>query len=280
MIVIRRSWFVLLVSLLTISACDDDDNGTQTNLNLDINGLEDLGNGYAYEGWIMVNGAPISTGVFTVNSDGDPSNSGFQLNQQQLDDATSFIVTIEPSPDPDPAPSDIHLVAGDFNGNMASLSVDHASAIGNDFMDASGSYILATPTDGMDTNEKSGVWFLDPNAGPGPTLNLPTLPAGYKYEGWAVINEIPVTTGKFMMSSGADESAPFSGDMPGPPFPGEDFLKNAPSGLSFPTDLSGQKIVITIEPEPDNSPDPFFLKPLTGDVPDNAVNGTSYVFHK
>jgi hypothetical protein len=268
---------LMLASVLFLSACDDDDdNDSSGNLNLDISGLADLGSGYAYEGWIMVNGTPVSTGVFTVNSNGQLSKSDFQLNPQQLDNATAFILTIEPSPDSDPAPSNIHLVAGDFSGNNASLSVDHAAAIGNNFEDAAGTYILATPTDGMDTNEKSGVWFLNPDAGPGPALTLPVLPAGWKYEGWAVINDTPVTIGKFTTSSGADEAAPYSGAMPGPPFPGEDFLMNAPSGLTFPLDLSGQKIVITIEPEPDNSAEPFLLKPLAGDVPANSMNMTSY----
>jgi hypothetical protein len=273
---VRTLVALLLVSSLLGCDDDDDDNGSSGNLKLDISGLADLGSGYAYEGWIMVNGTPVSTGVFTVNSNGQLSISDFQLNSEQLNNATSFILTIEPVPDPDPAPSNIHLVAGDFSGNNASLSVGHMTAIGNDFADATGSYILATPTDGMNTNEKSGVWFLNPDAGPGPALTLPTLPAGWKYEGWAVINAAPVTTGKFTTPSGADEDAPYSGTMPGPPFPGEDFLMNAPSGLTFPLDLSGQKIVITIEPEPDNSSDPFLLKPLAGDVPANSMDGTSY----
>src|SRR3990170_6338884 len=100
--------------------------------------------------------------------------------------------------------------------------------------------------------------FLNPDAGPGPALTLPALPAGWKYEGWAVINAVPVTTRKFTTASCADGDAPYSGTMPGSPFPGENFLLNAPSGLTFPLDLSGQKIVITIEHEPDNSSDPFF----------------------
>jgi hypothetical protein len=148
--------------------------------------------------------------------------------------------------------------------------------LGNNFNSAAGSYILATPTNGMDTNEKSGVWFLNPAAGPGPSLTLPVLPSSWKYEGWAVFNNKPVTTGKFTMSSGADEAAPFSGPMPGPPFPGEDYLMNPPAGLLFPTDLSGDRIVITIEPNPDNSPEPFPLRVLSADVAMNAMDHVSY----
>jgi hypothetical protein len=59
-------------------------------------------------------------------------------------------------------------------------------------------------------------------------------------------------------------------------FPGEDFLENAPAGLTFPTDLAGGVAVISIEPDPDNSTDPFTLKPLVGNIPADAVDHTLY----
>ncbi len=149
--------------------------------------------------------------------------------------------------------------------------------LGNDFMSAAGKYILATPTDGAETNEKSGIWFLSLASGsPAVGLTLPTLPAGWKYEGWVVTGGKPVTTGKFTAVDMVDESDPFSSTMPGPPFPGEDYLVNAPSGLTFPTDLSGGTAVISIEPEPDNSPAPFVLKPLVAAIPDPAMDHTTY----
>jgi hypothetical protein len=140
-----------------------------------------------------------------------------------------------------------------------------------------GQYILATPTDGVNNNEKSGIWFLDISSGaPAAALSLPALPEGWIYDGWAVIDGQPVTTGKFSSVSSTDDAAPFSGSQAGPPFPGEDFLENAPAGLTFPTDLSGGKAVISIEPVPDNSDAPFLLKPLLGDIPQNAADHTLY----
>ena len=133
---------------------------------------------------------------------------------------------------------------------------------------------MATPTDGADTNENSGVWFLDPGAGPGAGLSLPTLPAGWVYEGWAVIDGSPVTTGTFTSVSDFDDSDPYSGTEAGPPFPGEDFLNNAPSGVTFPTDLRGATIVVSVEPVPDNSSNPFTLKPLVGMTPADAIDHT------
>ncbi len=107
-------------------------------------------------------------------------------------------------------------------------------------------------------------------------MSLPALPGGWHYEGWAVIDGVPVTTGRFTSPSGADEAAPFSGPNPEPHFPGEDFLGNAPIGLVFPTNLAGGTAVISIEPEPDDSPTPFTLKPLVGAIPGDAVDHVLY----
>ncbi len=246
-------------------------------LNLNISGLEDLGSDYNYEGWVIVDGSPVSTGLFNVDAaTGNMTQTLFEVDQDDLDRATTFVLTIEPSPDSDPAPSNVHIMAGDFAGSSAVLSIDHGAAIGDDFSTATGGYILATPTNGDNSDENSGVWWLDP-AGPSAALSLPTLPIGWKYEGWAVIDGIPVTTGKFTMVNTADEAAPFSGTIAsGPPFPGEDFLLNAPSGLTFPTDLSGGTIVISVEPDPDNSPSPFLLKPLVHQVPAGAADHTLF----
>ena len=74
----------------------------------------------------------------------------------------------------------------------------------------------------------------------------------------------------------ADNAAPFSGNEGTPPFPGEDFVMNAPTGLSFPTDLSGGVAVISVEPVPDNSSAPFALKPLVGMIDANAMDHTPY----
>ena len=263
---------ILLVSLgfvsLFMSSCSDDDT---TDLTLSISGLEDLGETAIYEGWIMVDGAPQTTGTFSVNADGDLSQTSFELNTEDLDKATAFILTVEPTPDPSPAPSDVHILAGDFSGTSSSLTIDHGAALGTDFSSGAGSFILATPTDADDSNEASGIWFLDNSSGaPEVGLSLPALPAGWAYEGWAVIDGTPVSTGTFTEMTGPDSAALYSA-AGGPPYPGEDFLINAPAGLSFPTDLSGGTAVISVEPVPDNSPAPFVLKPLVGQIPADAA---------
>ena len=148
-----------LVLAIGFMACDNDDDMPQSgNLNLNISGLEDLGADYAYEGWLIVDGNAITTGVFTVNENGELSSTSFAVDNTNLTNASTFVLTIEPSPDPDAGPSDVHILAGDFSGNSADLTVGHGAALGDDFTSSTGGYILATPTDGgMMTDEHSGV---------------------------------------------------------------------------------------------------------------------------
>lgn len=237
-------------------------------LTLNFSGLDDLGPNFAYEGWVIVNGSPVSTGVFTVDGSGTPSQTMFPVSSFDLAGASKFVLTIEPVPDADPNPSSTHYLAGDFTDGDASLSVADPAAFGDDFTGAMGDYILNTPSTGSDdTDYRDGIWWLDPNAGPGPTLTLPTLPAGWEYEGWVVGPGGPVTTGKFTSVSGFDSDAggPTAGPDATPPFPGQDYI-------TPPMNLIGYAAVITVEPSPDNSPNPFTLKPLVdGDIMDPGI---------
>ncbi len=273
-----KKFLYLIFFALIIGACNDDDSPSLGSLSINLTNLPNLGTAEQYEGWIIVNGSPVSTGTFTIDNNGNLSQSSIDIDAAMLSSATAFVLTIEPIPDNDPTPSNIKILGGDFSANQASLSVSHGAALGDDFTSSTGKYILATPTTTVTTDELSGLWFLDPS-GPNPVagLSLPTLPSNWKYEGWAVINGTPVTSGTFLSVDGVDDDDPYSGsDASGPPFPGEDFVANAPSGLSFPTDLSGMTIVVSIEPSPDNDPAPFLLKPLVGSVPGGAIDHTVY----
>lgn len=254
-------------SSLFLISCDDDDAGTGMDevgsLSLSVSGLEDLGDDYVYEGWVIVDGAPVSTGVFTVDANGAASPSSFSVAQSDLDAATMFVVSIEPATDPDPAPADTKVLSGSMVSGSASLT----SGLIGDFSNAAGSFFLRTPTDetdGNNGNDENGVWFGVPGMPPTAGFTLPTLPAGWTYEGWVVGDAGPITTGVFTAFGTADASAPYSGTQPGPPIPGEDFLNNTPTGETFPLDVRNRTVVISVEPVPDNSPAPFAIKPLTG----------------
>ena len=170
-----------------------------------------------------------------------------------------------PRSTPIPDPSHTHVLAGDFSGGAAELSAGHGAALGDDFSSAAGPYILNAPSGGGTADYANGIWWLDPTAGPGPTLELPTLPAGWVYEGWVVGADGPVSTGRFIMASGNDSDIGgiSAGPHGTPPFPGQDFI-NPTFDL-----IDGFAAVISIEPDPDNSPDPFTFKPLVDGMIDD-----------
>ncbi len=265
-------------SITTEKLASAKETGMKHKLKFKFDNLANLGPNEQYEGWLIVNGAPVSAGTFTVDDKGKMSMKYAELDEKIIKDAASFVLTVEPMPDSDPKPSMIKLLAGDFSKDKAMVNVGHKMALNHNFKNSTGKYVLATPTTASMEDELSGIWFLDLMSGsPMKGLDLPMLPEGWIYEGWAVIDGKPVSTGRFMKAEGADDMATFSGPMQGPPFPGEDFIKMAPSGLTFPTNLSGKTAVISIEPYPDNNPAPFQLKPLVCQIPMNAKDHYTYM---
>ena len=224
----RTSTALMVLGVITFAACGDDptDAAPET-LQLSFTGLDPLEDGYHYEGWAIIDETAVTTGKFNVDANGGlVTTTGSAITGGVFDtgidltDATAIVITIEPNGDTDAVPASTHIVAGPVSGASAALSVSDGSALGDDFTGAPGSYILATPTNGDGTNENSGIWFLSLATGsPAAGLDLPTLPTGWAYEGWAVIGGTPVTTGRFAATDAADLSDPFRAlrrDLPSP----------------------------------------------------------------
>lgn len=235
--------------------------------------------GALYEGWVVEGDRKLSAGVFNAR---EGSQRQLVRLRAPIDPAQAdmIVVTIEPVPDPDPAPSAVAILAGKPHRHFAALRFPI------DLSRAAGSFILATPTDDDPANGTAGVWFLDPAAGPGPSLSLPQPPAGWVFEGWGVTQGTPLTTGRFTSVSGSDLARPFSGPNPGPPFPGEDFVARLPAGVVAPVNLADGRstVVVTVEPDvggQDPTGDgPFSIKPLAGAVPEGASPGTSLALRR
>lgn len=268
---------VMALGVFATSCSSDDDNGgpTTSNLTLNLAGLETLGTDFVYEGWIIVDGSPVSTGRFSSVT----FPQTFSVDTEQLNSATTFVLTIEPAVDPDPAPAATKLLAGDFSG----ASADVNTGIVGDFSNAAGAFFLRTPTDEdvpggapNNGNDIYGVWFGTPGMPPTPNFVLPTLPEGWVYEGWVVGDSGPITTGTFTEFGGRDSGNPFSETVfnLGPPIPGEDFFLSPPAGETFPLDVRGRTVVISVEPSPDDSPAPFAMKPLVGVAGDETAPST------
>lgn len=221
--------------------------------------------GSKYEVWVVDGKRKLSAGKFNVGASGKLAKS-FSSPIEPAD-ADTIAVTIEPSPDPSPAPSPVIVLAGKPGASSAKLRFP--IQLGR----IAGSFLLATPTDDDSANETAGVWFLRVAGGMKPSLALPKLPAaGWVWEGWGVTQKTPLTTGRFTSARGADSAAPFSGPKAGPPFPGEDFVRALPAGVTAPVSLSdgSSMIVLTLEPDirrkDPTGTGPFSIKPLVGAI--------------
>jgi hypothetical protein len=146
-----KKLFLLLAILIIILSCEKENietdfstvpstenlKGVKSKLQLNFTGLSPLGPHFRYEGWIIVNGEPLSTGKFNITPAGVMAPNKFNVNEVALDDANAFVLTIEPHPDPDPSPASTHVLAGNFEGSSANLSIDHGAALGTDFSSSS-----------------------------------------------------------------------------------------------------------------------------------------------
>jgi len=289
---VSRSVFTILAaSFLFAAACSDDSSPTSeggtTLVQLNLSGLKPLEEGFNYQAWAIQYYYAYPLGIFNfnqagqmVNVAGDSVLSGEFAVNLAPDEITDIAISIEAQDEMATTPAYTLILAGVVSEGQVDLTVEDELGIGVSFEDAAGKYVLATPTDGSGTNENSGIWFLDLSTGVSLTgLNLPELPSGWNYEGWVLVGDTYLSTGRFDQFSAADESSDYSGSAASPPFPGEDFLQNAPAGVSFPLDLAGVSVMITVEPwegYDDNEEAPFFLKILTANIPPDAADHVTY----
>lgn len=226
-----------------------------------------------YAGWVRLdNGDVIGLGTFNVDTDGRPVNRDGEFidrfsSPESLFNSVSIVITVEPSGNAGPQPGSAAILQGPFLDGVAQMSVPAPLLIDQ----SGGSYRVFTPTDGPDTNENSGVWAVDEDGEA--SLQLPPLNNVYSYEHYMIIDGQTVTMGRFVSPDAPDFINRFSGPLEPPPFPGEDFLQNAPPGLVFPTDLSGTRLLVTLEPTLDDTIDPSQLVILEAVLPAGLQGG-------
>ncbi len=211
-----------------------------------------------------------SVGAFTVAEDGSLRGlsggaAAFRLppgtNAQLLKDIVISVQTAETE-----QPQSIIMggpIQGDAVTASASLDIAYADAFRTNFASASGVCTITSPTSPSDSN--SGVWFVQLGSPLSAGLqNVPLLPGAWRYEGW-VLQPVAggqiryISTGKFSRADSADHdgAGPYAGSAgPAFNFPGQDFIQ----GMRIPSLLEpGYAFMVTLEPEPDNSTQPFFL---------------------
>ena len=279
----KRSLTSILLLLLAASACGETPRefsplpsslGDVRGVAMGFERLQPLGPGEGiYAGWIRLdNGDIIALGSFNVNAAGRPVDSQGNVidrftSSKNLFASVSLVITVEPTGGIGADPGAAAILQGPFLDGVAELNVPSPLLIDQ----ASGSYRVFTPTDGPDTNEGSGVWAVD-EAGD-PLLQLPPLNSVYSYEHYMIINGETLTMGRFISPDTRDFANPFSGPLPAPEFPGEDFLENAPSGVVFPADLGGARLILALEPTFDDTADPSQLIVLEAVLPAGLQGG-------
>ncbi len=279
-----------LVAVTIAVGCGDDNNSPSaptesTRFEFSFNGLTELDSAY-YQAWALIGEYGYSLGKFSINSSGqmmDTTGAAITDNALSYDLSASTVtamgITIQNFVANTGPGSGSHFMGGSVESGSASLTVAHEAGAGGELGDVTGKFILATPTNGTDSDETSGIWYVDNSTGiSNAGLTLPTFTNGWIYEGWVRVDGEFYSTGTFSSVGAADDSARYSADLQAAPgFPGEDFLLNAPAGIAFPVDLRGKYTMITLEPSPDpvvGAPSPFVL--LEATIASDAVDHQTY----
>jgi hypothetical protein len=265
----------------------------------DINGLQALGDSAWYELWLVWQDGSEeknqTIGVFSVDEQGNLSRTTFDISAGYVQSGQKVFLTVEEDDVPGMRfefstvgdstvidtifePSSYKIMAATIAGNIGNLSVGHEDLNDFDYQLGSGKYMLDTPTDNYGSNPESGIWFVSKDTADqiAAGLDLAVAAGGWRYEGLVNLDGNILSTGKFRSPKSPDESNQYS-DSTGAayPFPGEDFLINAPESVSFPTNLKGKNVVIQLHPPyPARSEEPFTAIPLSVAIPNDAQVGT------
>jgi hypothetical protein len=277
-------YIIIIISIFIIAGCQGDpdivtsqDNVAQITLSLaDLPGVNDT---IVYVAWLYFSddSGIRPRKIKVLDFKGGDANVLLEPDLYYLRRAQTIVLTVETSKESADSTPGLKILAGDIIGNSGEMNLSGPLSLNIDFEGVSGSYTLFTPTDTTDNSPKSGIWFLNYNNGNFTKgLNLPDLPlAGWHYEGWVEISGKLIPTGPFLGSEAVDLSDEYSGTHAQISFPGEDFLFNPPEGLTFPLDLAGAKVHITIAADR-NLFNSNGIKVLSADIPGNAEPFVTY----
>ncbi|MBO6575148.1 MAG: hypothetical protein JJ896_07025 [Rhodothermales bacterium] len=271
-----------LVFVLILSACDsgsgDEEPASFFSAQLIMDGLIALDGGASYEAWGRVDGEWLSITRFNYDAEGRLVDAGGRLvantfvTDFDLAGATEILVSIEGRRDSDANPSDTQVLRGPVVGTAAALTFGNAVA---DMSSIAASYTIGTPTDADAGNEQFGVWLGTPGTYQ-PAMTAPDLGAGWQYELWIDFDSGPTSLGKFSDPADRDLANPFSSQPEVFGVPGEDLLRNAPVGETFPLAVAGRTIYVTVEPNPDDFEDTAYgIRVLQAEIPAGATPGGS-----
>jgi hypothetical protein len=239
-----------VAGMVFLGGCGGDDNGNPNpngEFSITLTGLEPLPVDHHYEAWARFahttardgmgvehgDEIPVSLGAFQVTSEGEVQNldggpMSFQLAESHELNPVDVVVSIREA-EPDTTIGSVILggdVGGDDHEGRATLTTEYHDAWACDIRTASGTCILATPTDTDTTtaNERQGIWFATP-AGL-PALNLPVLGEGWHYDAYVILGAKEISIGHFPSADVEDSDGKGLEAGPGAGFttPGSDFV--------------------------------------------------------
>ena len=298
--IVKRSYrgmsILLLAATVLLPGCNDTGLEFQpagsSIVELGFDGLSTLDGGLNYHAWVIrfsngsYWGAPL--GIFNIDDSGnltDPATGGLLSGEFEAGlypaEVYGVQISIELSDTLLTQPSGTFLLGGPVEGRTGNLSVAHWLGMAVNFEPMEGLFLLMTPSDEDPTNERSGLWFADNTTGEMlPGLFLPEAPEGWDYEGWVVAGTDTLSTGKFVNANVRDTTDLHGGLSGSPAVPGQDFLYDPPQGVSFPLDLAGGQVFVTMEPweEWDVAPErPFPFRLMSAQIPQDAEDRIPYV---
>ena len=234
-------------------------SGGRTDLQLSFTGMPALANGFYYEGWVVVDGEPWSTGRFNVAADGslvtpegNPVKGGVYQADIDMTEAAAVAITLHP-PGDDRGPNAQHIVGGAVEALAAKLTLDDSLGIGANLRESTGTYSL--------TGERSATL----------TFATPGMHPGFAYEAWVVKDGVLTSLGTF---GGKPVDVAAGGHVH--VHQQTDHTLKTHELVVDGADLRGSRVVLTLEPIPDDAPEPFGITVLDGDVVASAEVGVGY----
>lgn len=255
--------FVLasLSLLFAVTGCGP----TGREASLHVERLGPAGAGHEYVAWLETPTEYVAIARF----DGGPdqvvlTNIDEEVLEEALAHQGDFVVTVQATDQEAMGP---HWVVSSVltGGRTAGVQYGSEALASPDVYQAvqvSPDATLGTPTTATNDDRVQGLWWVN--------LNSPFLEAAaddaWVYEGWVITDAGRFSTGRFSADGpDHDGAGPYAGPDAGWAHPGQDFIEGA-------LRLEGARAEITLEPEPDTSPEPFSLVVAgTEHIPDSTI---------
>lgn len=230
----RGARLLLLTGLACATGCGGNLLVAGSEMELVIEGLSavDPATVGEFEVWVhLAGGTSISVGRVT-DLPAEPGHQTLFPFEMPVDAPVSISVTLEPPGDDNDEPSPYVLLAGQFTGDRAMLTVNGQVTTGEPLEPEPGAHSLFTTSNnvrlGYPSFERSGIWMFSMRARRNKhgtrEVRLTQLQPSWMYEGWIVrdfgtADELWISFGKYrpdffgLLTSRDDTgSGPYSGD--------------------------------------------------------------------